>query len=333
MKDYRYPLYDVKEITDLKDLLEKTVEEFKERTAFWVRPAKGQKYEPVTFSQFHRDIRELCSALVKLGLQDKKVAIISENRYEWAISYFAAAICAGFVVPIDRELPDEDLHTILNAAEAGCVIYSEKLSDCVIAWAANREKQVVAAQTGTDRGQTGANKAHAAGAQTNADRGQAILLNMDIAEDNEAELSFRLARERGRAAIAAGDSSYDDAVIDPMVAKILLFTSGTTATPKGVLLTHGNIATNLMAMCQMIFVGIDDIFLSVLPLHHTYECTCGFLCPFYRGASVAYSDGLKYILSNIKEVGATMMLGVPPCLRQCTGEYGLWHEKMALKGS
>ena len=280
MKKYSYPLYEVRNITDLKDMLNQSVKLYADRPAFWVRLAKNRPYEPITFSKFSREVREMGTALSKLGMSNKKVAVISENRYEWAVSYFAAVVCAGMVVPIDRELPFEDIQSLLNAAEVGCVIYSAKFSDCLITWNA-------------------------------AQKSPAVLINMDIAEDNEIELSIRRVLENGSSLLSAGDSFFDDVTIDPSEAKVLIFTSGTTATPKGVLLSHKNITTNLMDMCQMIYIDENDIFLSVLPLHHTYECTCGFLCQLYRGSSIAYCDGLKYIVSNFKEVGATVMLGVP----------------------
>ena len=280
MKKYSYPLYEIRTITDIKDLLIQSTKLYADRPAFWVRPMKNRPYTPVTFSQVNQEVREMCASLSKLGMSNKKVAVISENRYEWAISYFAAVIFAGMVVPIDRDLPFEDIQSLLNAAVVGCVIYSAKFSDSLIEW-------------------------------NSAQKTPAILINMDIAEDNESELSIRRVLEKGTALLAAGDSSFDDVIIDPSVAKVLIFTSGTVATPKGVLLSHKNIVTNLMDMCQMIYIDENDIFLSVLPLHHTYECTCGFLCQIYRGSSIVYCDGLKYILSNFKEVGATVMLGVP----------------------
>ena len=280
MTKYSYPLNEIRTITDLKDMLSQSVKLYGDRPAFWTRPAKNQPYAPITFSRFNRDVREIGTALSKLGMPNKKVAIISENRYEWSVSYLAAAICTNMVVPIDRDLPFEDIQTLLDAAGVGCVIYSAKFSDFLIEWQA-------------------------------AKKTSAVLINMDIAEDNEVELSIRRVLEKGNALLSAGDSYFDDVIIDPDEVKILLFTSGTVATPKGVLLSHKNITTNLMDMCQMIYIDENDIFLSVLPLHHTYECSCGFLCQIYRGSSIAYCDGLKYILSNFKEVGATVMLGVP----------------------
>ncbi|MFA7673935.1 MAG: AMP-binding protein, partial [Clostridia bacterium] len=104
---------------------------------------------------------------------------------------------------------------------------------------------------------------------------------------------------------------YLDAKIDPDENLIILYTSATTSVSKAVALTHHNLASNLMAMSSMIYIDPSDIFFSILPLHHTYECTCGFLCAVYRGSAIAYCEGLKYISKNMNEIHPTVMLSVP----------------------
>ena len=118
-------------------------------------------------------------------------------------------------------------------------------------------------------------------------------------------------KEAGKKMIQAGDRRFLDAEINNEEMGILLFTSGTTGASKGVMLSHKNIAADLMAAPTVLAVHTWDIFFSVLPLHHTYECTCGFLMPLYKGASIAYCQGLKYITKNLQEVKPTMFLGVP----------------------
>ena len=102
-----------------------------------------------------------------------------------------------------------------------------------------------------------------------------------------------------------------DAEIDNEAMDMLLFTSGTTEKSKAVMLSHKNIVSNLMAMCSMLYIDDKDIFLSVLPPHHTYECTCGFLCQMYRGCTIAFCEGLRHIVKNLKDSKCTMMNGVP----------------------
>ncbi|MBE7025924.1 MAG: long-chain fatty acid--CoA ligase [Ruminococcaceae bacterium] len=144
-----------------------------------------------------------------------------------------------------------------------------------------------------------------------APKNEKVVQNAPVSAKFNMETDFVPLLEEGRKLLEEGDRSYLDIEIDPEEMRILLFTSGTTSNAKAVMLNHRNIAENLMGMCAMTFIGPEDVFLSVLPIHHTYECTCGFLCQIYRGTTVAYSDGLRYITKNLAECKATMMLGVP----------------------
>ena len=93
--------------------------------------------------------------------------------------------------------------------------------------------------------------------------------------------------------------------------RILLFTSGTTGNAKGVCLSQRNICSNILSTYGIVKVKRSDLFFSILPLHHTYECTLGFLLPIYSGASIAYCDGLRYIVKNINEYHPSVILCVP----------------------
>ena len=117
--------------------------------------------------------------------------------------------------------------------------------------------------------------------------------------------------KRGNDRIIAGDRTYLDAQVDANAMSMLIFTSGTAGVIKGVMLSHRNICFNLSEMCQMLYLGEEDHFLSVLPLHHAYECVCGFLAPLYRGCTVSFSEGLRYFTRNLREVQPTVMLCVP----------------------
>lgn len=117
--------------------------------------------------------------------------------------------------------------------------------------------------------------------------------------------------EAGNVRIQACDRTFLDAEIDADAMSALIFTSGTTDAAKGVMLSHRNLCFNLSEMCRMVYIDESDIFLSVLPLHHVYQCTCGFLCPLYRGSTVAFGDSLRYITRNMQEVHPTVMLCVP----------------------
>jgi len=216
-----------------------------------------------------------------LGLKGKPIAIIGDNSYKWAISYLAVTCGTGIVVPLDKELPAGELAQLVADGEVECVICSKKF-ESVFA---------------DIKGKGNTKLAH--------------VVSMEASDHNETFLSYSQLIESGKELLAQGNRDFLDAVIERDVMNILLFTSGTTGVSKGVMLSHGNIAEDLMASPTLLKVSPEDIFFSVLPIHHTYECTCGFLMPLYRGASIAYCEGLKYILKNLSEVRPTMFLTVP----------------------
>ncbi len=115
----------------------------------------------------------------------------------------------------------------------------------------------------------------------------------------------------GAERLKAGDRSYLDIELDPEEMRVLVFTTSSIGVSKGVMLSHKNICFNLSEMCRMIYIDEKDRFLSILPLHHVYECTCGFLCPLYCGASVTFGGGLHTLLEDMQAVQPTIMLSVP----------------------
>jgi long-chain acyl-CoA synthetase len=217
---------------------------------------------------------------MSLGLSGKRIALISETRYEWVTSYLSTVNGVGVTVPLDKELPADEIRSLFTRSESTAVIFSN----------GTKEKVLAAAQ----------------GVES-----LKMLINMDDEEPDSQILSFSTLMKKGHELVGAGDRSFLDAEIDVEAMSMLLFTSGTTEQSKAVMLSHHNVAANLMAMCSMLYIGPDDVFLSILPIHHTYECTCGFLCQMYRGTTVAFCEGLRHIQKNLKECHATVMLGVP----------------------
>lgn len=278
-----YPLYEVDEIVSIKDMLENSVKKFGDKTAFLKKDDKKGPYQSVSFKEFYKDVEGLGTAFLEMDMSGKRIAVIGPNRYEWAVTYLAAANGESMIVPIDKELPYADWSNLLKIAEVSTIVYAGKYSEDMIR--AREENPNLR-----------------------------YLVNMDLEDNTDLEISFKKLLASGKMMVSQGNDRFKNVEINIEEPQILLFTSGTTAMSKGVLLTHKNIASSLMAMCSMTFIGPDDVFLSILPLHHTYECTCGFLCPLYRGSTVAYCDGLKYILKNIQESKATMMLCVPAVL-------------------
>ncbi len=287
------PLYEVEKIVDLRDMLKQSAAKFADKAAFLVKDQrvlsqgktdatkaglKEKPYIPVTYKQFAADVAALGTRLLNADLPLGRIAILAETRYEWYVSYLATVNSAAVVVPLDKELPRPELASLLKRSHADVLIYSSSKADDVAA--IRSELDEVAHYVCMD----------------------------DPAGD---DLSFWQLLLEGQELLDQGDTAFASVKIDPDALGILLFTSGTTAKSKAVMLSHANICINLMAMCQMVYIGPKDVFLSVLPLHHTYECTCGFLCPIYRGCTVAVCEGLRHITKNMQESKVTIMLAVP----------------------
>ena len=276
------PLYEVTRPKDLRDVIKTRVREFPENPVFLHKTKKGGDYEPVSTLQYDHDIDSLGTAFMNKVDKGARIAILGETRYEWYVTYLATTNGTGCVVPIDKELHPEEIENMLKRAEVDILVFSKVKLDAV-----------------------------------NEFYGKIPTLkyyvSMDDIEDERFE-SYHAWLKEGEELLASGDNTFTDAFIDPEEMTILLFTSGTTAQSKAVMLNQKNICTNLIAMFSMLYIDRNDVFFSVLPLHHTYECTCGFLGQVYRGTTVAICEGLRYITTNIKEAKPTCVLMVPVML-------------------
>ncbi|NLP30801.1 MAG: long-chain fatty acid--CoA ligase [Clostridiales bacterium] len=284
IKNIKDPLIrykDVRPVIDLKHMLETSTELYGDRPAFHVKDTLGGPYRAISYKEAKKDVDSLGTALVSMGFKDKHIGVIGENSYHWAISYLAVACGTGVVVPLDKELTEPELKQLVLDGEIACVFCDEKFKDTFIEIKNSGETQLT------------------------------TVVNMEIDEDRDDELSILTLIAKGKKLLEEGNREFVDAVIERDKMGVLLFTSGTTGMSKGVMLSHGNIVEVLMTSPTIVNVVPEDIFFSVLPIHHTYECTCGFLMPLYRGASLAFCEGLKYIVKNISEIKPTMFLCVP----------------------
>ena len=280
MKDI--PLYEVTKVTNLRDVIKTRVREFPGNPVFLHKPGKSTEYVPVTTEQYDHDIDCLGTAFMSKLSKGARIAILGETRYEWYVTYLATTNGTGCVVPIDKELHTEEIVNCLNRAHADMVVFSSSKLDTVNDF----------------YGKVGSIKYYVSMDDTDDDR---FINYSDLIKEGEKLLS-------------EGDKTFTEADIDPEEMTILLFTSGTTARSKAVMLCQRNICKNLMAMFSMLYIDRNDMFFSVLPLHHTYECTCGFLGQVYRGTTIAICSGLRYITSEIKEAKPTCILMVPVML-------------------
>lgn len=265
-------------VTNLKQLLYRGAEIFKDRTAFKLKNGNKEIFS-VTYEKLKNDVIALGTFLITEGLAGKRICVTGKNSYKWCISYLASSI-VGIVVPIDKELHSEDIINFMNVSEASCILGDDKILNSIYAL-----KDTINAK-------------------------DTLFIKFDAQKDSEL-LSFDLAFNKGKTLVEAGNTEFDKIEVNPDEMKILLFTSGTTGNAKGVCLSHRNICSNILSIYGIVKVRRSDLFLSILPIHHTYECTIGFLLPLYGGASIAFCDGLRYITNNISEYHPSVVLCVP----------------------
>lgn len=280
-------------ITDIKQMFNSSAEIYGDHVAFRQKFKKGEPYTEITYKQAQADVNGLGTALISRGLKGKRIGIIGDTYYQWETSYLAAIGGVGVVVPLDKELPPEDLKYLAQDAEVAAILYSKRFE--------NTFKEMKA---------SGDTKLELL---VNLDAEMELYLDKNSADgihDDEVISWAQLVRE-GKERVAQGDRQFIDAEIIASDMAVILYTSGTTGFAKGVMLSNTNLAENLMSAPTILNVNDRDIFFSVLPVHHTYECTCAFLMPLYKGASIAFCEGLKYITKNLEEVKPTMLLGVP----------------------
>lgn len=270
-------------ITDLKHMLNTSVELYADNVAFRQRFVKDEPFREITYREALDTVNGLGTALIAHGLKGKRISVIGENCYQWATSYLAAVCGTGVVVPLDKELSAQELKQLVIEADVAAVLFTKKYEKMFREMMASGDTKLE------------------------------VLVNLSSSAGEEAEgvLSWEGLVEEGKKLVDDGDRSFIDAEIYADEMSVLLFTSGTTGIAKGVMLSHRNICEDLMSAPTILNVNTWDIFFSVLPVHHTYECTCGFLMPLYKGASIAYCEGLKYIVKNLAEVRPTMLLAVP----------------------
>ncbi|MGE5235843.1 MAG: AMP-dependent synthetase/ligase [Acidobacteriota bacterium] len=273
--DEHYPLCHVEPIDSLQDLLRAAVRRDAGRLA--LEDLSGTPIGSLTYGQLLDHVVRFGKAMRRLGLEPRDhVAVIGENRVQWVVAYLAAVTFDLVVVPVDKSLQENEIITVLHASDARAVVFSEQLRDTVLTLAP-------------------------------AVKGVRFLIDMDARGRDGRALSMT----ELIGAESADPTADPFPRIDPDALAVVVFTSGAMGRAKGVMLSQRNIAANLEGMLQMITIEPSDRFLSVLPIHHTYECTCGLLCPLLAGASVHFARSLKTVVEDLQRVRATILLGVP----------------------
>ena len=283
-KKLKNKYYEETHYKTVKEIFKRSIEKYKNNIYILERPNHDHKakFEEFTYERFGNDAINLGTGLMKyLNLSNERIIIIGENTYYWYVSYFSILCGVCIAVPVDKELPNNEIENVIKRSHAAAVIYSKKKKDAIDKIKDNLPMVKYFIEMNSNDGV----------------QGRDVGIEHVIAE--------------GKKLTDAGNTEYMDVEIDPEEFKFLIFTSGTTSQAKGVMLCHRNLAENVNAVSKYVKIYERDIFFSVLPLHHTYESSIGALLPFANGSSVAICGGLRYIVPDMQEAKPTAMLAVP----------------------
>ena len=266
---------------NLKEMIAESANKFANRPAFYVDGDSLEKARVITYQEFYKDINSLGTALIEMGLKGKRIAVIGENRYEWEVAYLAISCGTGIVVPLDKALPINEIESLMIRSEVEAIFYSSKYDESM----AKIQKQ-------------GNTKLK-------------YFISMDLEKNDFNKYSQKEIVAKGRELLAQGNKEFLDSQINEVEMNIMLFTSGTTNQSKAVMLSHKNLCTNIIDIGNVFEVNETDRFLSFLPLHHTFECTVGFLYPLSVGCSIIFSKGVRHIADELKNFKITAIICVP----------------------
>jgi long-chain acyl-CoA synthetase len=268
------PSFPVPAIVSVQDMLQQSARTFGDKLA--LEDCAATPISRLTYAGTLAHVLRFGTALQKLDIPERShIAVIGENRVQWALTYLTAMCFNYVIVPIDKNLSANEILNVIHESDTSAIVYSEAFDEML------REKRATLKKL-------------------------KHYISMDLPAADGFALSMT---EMIQSTPALPQSPLP--VVNPAEMAVIIFTSGTLGRAKGVMLSQQNIATNLMSMLTAMQMFPQDRFLSVLPMHHTYECNCGMLCPLMAGSSVHYARSLKTVTDDMQQVRATVLLGVP----------------------
>ena len=276
MKKDEY-FFEYPDFENIKQIVYDVVKKYPNNKAFIVKNKENDKvtYRNICFTELLEEVNNFGAGLYKLGLKDKKIAIISKNRYEWALSYISILLGNMIAVPLDKGLTEIEIENSIERSNPDAIIFDNRISEHILKMKENiNVKQYI------------------------------------CMDKNENFISIEEIIKLGKEAREKGFKEFDEAQIDSDKLSVLCFTSGTSAKSKIVMLSQKNIASDIVAMHATEDFRSTDVNLAFLPLHHTFGST-GILYLLSYGAATAFPDGLRYISQNLKEYQVSVFIGVP----------------------
>lgn len=275
----REKYFEATEFENIKELIYDAAKKYSEKTAFTIKHKKEKEisYEEISYTQLLKEVNQLGTKFYKLGYQNKRVAIVGRNRYEWVITHLANLLGGILSIPLDKELQVDELESCLARSKADVLVFDEKYLENV---------------------------------EEIKKRGKANIESYICMSEQEGYVSIPQLKQEGKEILEAGNKEYIEAKIDSFKMNILLFTSGTTSKSKAVMLSQNNIASNVYSMQLVEDIRKEDINIAFLPFHHIFGSTCMIVMLAF-GVTTVFPDGLRYIAQNLKEYKVSIFVGVP----------------------
>lgn len=269
----------IKKFKNIKELLYHSATVYSNHIAFTTKVQKNNdvKYVDHTYSDFLSDVNAFGTSLYKLGLSGKRVAIIGHNCYEWVVTHFANVLGGIVSVPLDKGLQLGELEESLIRSEVEAIVFDPKILDFI-------EKIK----------------------ESNKTKIKHFICFTNVSN----YLCFETLLNEGKKELDAGNTNFLDYSVDPYSMSILLFTSGTTAKSKAVMLNQYGIVSNIYDMQLVEPFRDTDTNIAFLPLHHIFGLT-GMLVMLSSGIRTVFPDGLRYIKQNLIEYKVSLFVGVP----------------------
>lgn len=269
----------IPKFTTIKELLYHSATVFSSNVAFTEKVKKDNNINYInhTYLELLDDINSFGTALYKLGLKNKRVAIIGHNCYKWAIAHLSNLLGGIVSVPLDKGLQTDELENSLIRSEASAIVFDAKLKDIIAEIKASNKTNIK---------------------------------HFICFDELPNFLCFNNLLSDGKKEIENGNNEFINCEVDPYNMSILLFTSGTTSQSKAVMLNQYGIVTNIYDMLLVESFYETDVNIAFLPFHHIFGST-GMLVMLAAGLKTVFPDGLRYIKQNLLEYKVSVFVGVP----------------------
>lgn len=263
----------------IRDYINRSLKRNKEKNAFIIKHNLENKikYQKITYGEFEEDLKNLGTGLIDFGFENKRIAILGKNSYEWVLSYISILIGVGITVPLDKGLQKDEIILSLKRSKAEVLIFDEKLKEMIDDIKEHNETSVK---------------------------------TFICMQQQENELCIEDIKQRGKKKRLEGNRQFENHKINPDEMATIIFTSGTTSLSKAVVLTNKNIASNIYQLNCTETIYSSDVNMAFLPLHHAFGSTAIILF-LSHGATNVFCDGLKHIQKNLKEYQVTTFVCVP----------------------